>query len=100
MLSMTLRGDIVAMVIVLISLVLGGTSVVPKAEESSKTHELYSAHSAGWEDALCRAVGCPNNSELECATVSGTLQVVVMFLGKKVVIYEEEYTITCTQGWV
>ena len=89
---------IVAMLMILISLVTGGIFSVFRSGESSNGHKAKA--SEGWEHEVCRAIGCPNSSELTCGTASGTMEVVVMILDMRWVIYEEEYTITCTQGRV
>lgn len=88
----------ITMSIVLISLVTGGILSV------FRSGEFFGAHkdmlSEDWQHEVCRAIGCPNSSELPCGTASGTMEVVAMIFGKRWVIYEEEYTITCTQGRV
>lgn len=86
----------VAMLMVLTSLVAGGVFPVFRSGESGSAYRSLE----GWEDGVCHAIGCPNSSDLPCATVSGTMEVVVIIFGKRWVIYEEEYTIKCTQGRV
>lgn len=52
-----------------------------------------------WEDEVCEAIGCLNDTELLCGTAKGTRKIVIKIWVWEIVVDEEEYEIECTQGW-
>lgn len=80
-----------ARMMVVMPFVFSGVTSVPEAGTHDPQSEV-------WDDNMCRAIGCPNNSELFCAEISGTREIAIVVLGFRFVIDEEEFTIECTQG--